>query len=521
MKRILAIWLPDWPIQRLASARPELRDEIIILQQATARGGYVAACSSLARQLGIRENLPIAEATALAFRRKRRRKSNAPPFHLEDYDPHEDRLALEKLAGWCHQYSPFVGLEELHPPETLLLDVTGLAPLFGGEQMLLEQVERGFQRLHLTARMALADSVGAAWAIAHYGCRNRDASETQVTAAGENCMAIQPLPLAALRLPATIVETLGRLGLQTIGEILLLPRAELQPRFGTILLDRVDQALGESQEIIQAVKPPPEFTAEWFLEYPLEQRAAIHQLIERLIDRLTNRLASAGEGFLRIVCELHAPPLSPVSFEIGLLQPTIDQRHLLELIRIQMEQVRLPGPVNRILVRVLQHARLRWRQQGLFDSAERKSDAPQVATLVDRLANRLGRQAVVRCVLQSDAQPEMAFRREPLIGSGTRKKRPSSTRSSLAPLDRPLHLLDEPTPIPVLATVPEGPPVRFHFRDRDYSVGRHWGPERIETGWWRRRGVQRDYYRVETQTGHRFWLFRQIQGNWFLHGVFD
>lgn len=496
------------------TARPELRDQVVILQRATARGSHVVACSSLARQFGICEKLPVAEATALTFRKKRKRKSNAPPFHLGDHDPHEDRLALEKLAGWCHQYSPYVGLEEADPPETLLLDVTGLAPLFGGEQLLLEQVERGFRRLQLTARMALADSVGAAWAIAHYGCQSPDAT-------GENGVAIPLLPLAALRLPAAIIETLGRLGLQRIGELLLLPRVELEARFGKILLDRIDQALGKSQELIEAVQPPPEFIAEWLLEYPLEQRDAIQQLIERLIEQLTNRLASAGEGTLRLVCELHSPPLPAVSCEIGLLQPTIDKRHLLELIEIQLERVQLARPVSRIVVRVLQHAQLRWRQQGLFDSEERKGDAPQVAALVDRLANRLGRQAVIRCLLHSDAQPEMAFRSEPLIGREPGKRKSPVNRLPLAPLDRPLHLLAEPTPIPVMATVPEGPPARFHFRGHDYSVARHWGPERIETGWWRRRGVQRDYYRVETKAGHRFWLFRQIQGNWFLHGVFD
>jgi protein ImuB len=49
-----------------------------------------------------------------------------------------------------------------------------------------------------------------------------------------------------------------------------------------------------------------------------------------------------------------------------------------------------------------------------------------------------------------------------------------------------------------------------------------WGPERIETGWWRGQAVGRDYYRVETTDGRRFWIFRNLEDNrWFLHGVFD
>ena len=125
------------------------------------------------------------------------------------------------------------------------------------------------------------------------------------------------------------------------------------------------------------------------------------------------------------------------------------------------------------------------------------------------------------CMLQSDAQPELAYREEPLVDQPSRQRRTHPTRSFLSPLDRPLHLLSEPLAIQVMAVAPAGPPIRFRYRDQDCQVARHWGPERIETGWWRRRGVQRDYFRVETKSGQRFWLFRQMRtGDWFLHGEF-
>ena len=68
---------------------------------------------------------------------------------------------------------------------------------------------------------------------------------------------------------------------------------------------------------------------------------------------------------------------------------------------------------------------------------------------------------------------------------------------------------------------PDGPPAQLMFGNRAYRVIRFWGPERIETGWWRGRSVRRDYYRLEIESGHWLWVFHQLADNtWFLHGTF-
>jgi protein ImuB len=90
------------------------------------------------------------------------------------------------------------------------------------------------------------------------------------------------------------------------------------------------------------------------------------------------------------------------------------------------------------------------------------------------------------------------------------------------PAARPLCLKPRPAPIEVISVVPDGPPIRFRWHATEHIVERSWGPERIDTGWWRGPHVERDYYRVETTTGQRFWLFRQNDtGKWFLHGTFE
>jgi protein ImuB len=145
----------------------------------------------------------------------------------------------------------------------------------------------------------------------------------------------------------------------------------------------------------------------------------------------------------------------------------------------------------------------------------------------------------------NDPQPERSWRYIPLTGQHrprsqraasaarrrqTKKQTPSGTVSptrsfrqkETTAASRPLRVHSPPLPLEVIAVIPDGPPVRFTLQNRQYVIARHWGPERIETGWWRGHSVRRDYYRVEATSGHRFWLFRQLDhGEWFLHGEFE
>jgi protein ImuB len=154
-------------------------------------------------------------------------------------------------------------------------------------------------------------------------------------------------------------------------------------------------------------------------------------------------------------------------------------------------------------------------QPELFEPSHSESRR-QVGLLVDRLSSRLGSEAVVRAVPKAAAQPELAFWYEPLAGVSRR-----TTKQRWKSLPRPLRLESEPIPLEVLSVVPNGPPIQFQFHGQ-HRVAHAWGPERIQTGWWRGRSVQRDYYRIETTSGRRFWLFRCLSDRkWFLHGAFD
>ena len=456
--------------------------------------------------------MPLAEATALAG------------AHIEEHDPSADRATLAQLAAWCEQFSPIVGLEE---PDNLLLDVTGLGPLFGGEHILAEQIVRAFHRRGLAIQLTIADTVGAAWALAHYGKLFPiivPPDKTQEALAG--------LPIAALRLSDEAIEILSELGIEQIAQLLALPRDALASRFDPQLLTRLNQAIGVVPEAIVSHRPPPEFTAQAQLEYPTANREALDHILSQLLAQVTRSLRERQQGVIQLECHFQCEAGQPIRIHVGLFRASADAKHLLGLTRTKLDRLALPAPITAAKFSVLTSAPLTSWQPSLFDDQSQREGRRQTALLVDRLSSRLGCQSVVRAVPQPDAQPEFAFRYEPLTGVAPKKRGRESnfrhspahlpTRSPAHILPRPLRLEPEPIPLEVLSVVPSGPPIQFRQQGRWHRIAQTWGPERIQTGWWRGRYVQRDYYRVETTAGTRFWLFRRLaDGKWFLHGVFD
>jgi protein ImuB len=275
----------------------------------------------------------------------------------------------------------------------------------------------------------------------------------------------------------------------------------------------------------------------------------VEACVEQLIGRVAKTLIECGRGAIRLDCRLDCRPAGCVDLRVGLFRPTASARHLTELARMQLERISLPGPVQAISVVAALTAAVAQRQEELFsDDGEKVSGTfcrdgpsgashkrcltpfPHLAVLVDRLSSRMGRQSVLHARLLADAQPELAYRYDPLLetrGWGeTRTRRRGDTetggRGDKVLLPRPLRLCREPIPLAPLVGLPDGPPRVFRSRGREHRVAYAWGPERIETGWWRGEPIARDYYRVETLAGQRFWLFRRLDdGRWFVHGMFE
>ncbi len=490
------------------------------------------------------------------------------------HEPQEDLDQLCMLAEQAQQFSPIVGIETLdkkvwagrtlHQPECLLLDVTGLAGHFGGEQGLLEKVADWLYSQNYFGCMAIASTIGAAWALANYSTRRppkplNPPSNIPDTIAGQPdrdtdplksstfpsqfCIAdtqssnecLDRLPISGLRLELETVRILRRLGIDTIGQLQQLPRAGIATRLGQALLDRWDQLIGQKPESIIGLHQLPEWQIEHTLDHPTEQWDAIGELIRRMMANLAGRLLARSQGAMRIVCRLDLVESPSLILQLGLFRPTADAEHLQTLLLGQLEQQLRLQPESslwRLSIQATLTAPLTWYQADLFDG-DAAENRHQMARLIDNLSGRLGRRQVLSAKVLREPQPEDACSVKPMTGrrvdgteEGTLKKlstrlaRRRAEPSVEDPMRRPSRLLMPPVPIAVVAD--QGMPGQFEYQRQRFQIFQHWGPERLESGWWRGPSIRRDYFRVESEHGAWWWIFRDLQsGNWFLHGIFD
>jgi protein ImuB len=504
---------PRWPVQRFRHARPALSQQTLVLHAAGRRGQIVMACSPGASRAGVLPGMPLAEAKALL-----------PEAHFAAHEPRADREALGRLAEWCQQFSPDVAVDEAEQPASLFLDVTGSGVFFGSEQVLARKVVDDLGRYGYWARVAIADTVGAARALAHHVGRPTQSAAPGpviVPPAGQEA-ALRPLPVEALRLSPAVTQMLHRLDMRRVGQLLDLPRAALPSRFGKEILLRIDQALGRVPELLTPVPIPEPVEASWSFEPTTDDRQVIVALCEHLLEQIMERLRSRLRGIRRLECSLRTSGGETMPVSVGLLQPSASVPHLIGLVRLHCERLRIDGEVSTLVVRVPEMVPLEFAQAQLFEDEPEKERWRAFPGLIEQLSNRLGEKAVLRPRVLPDAQPECACRFDPWLGQdvSAASKANDSAENKEVPL-RPSCLKYQPVAVRVVSPAPDGPPLRFVWQEQCHVIAHSWGPERIETGWWRGCDIHRDYYLVESTVGRRFWLFRALRdGNWFLHGTF-
>jgi len=425
---------------------------------------------------------------------------------VHEADPAGDAVALRRLAEWCVRYAPLVADD---PPDGLWIDVTGSTHLHGGETRLLRDLLRRLHAQGLAVRAAVADTPAVAHAVARFGGGG-------VVPSGAAVMA--DFPIDALRLPAGMLADLRLMGFERVGPLAKAARAPLVRRFGPLLAARLDQAAGRLFEPIMPIVPPALIQARLAFVEPLLTAEAFSTVIGRLVEIVCGELERAGLGARRLDLLFERVDGTVQAIRIGTARPGRNARHLGRMLNERLERVD-PGlgvEAMRLIVAAADPVKL--EQVSLVEPA-----APDIAPLVDRLANRLGEARIYRIApLESDV-PERSVRlipaMSPVIGGWP------------ADLPRPVRLLDPPQPVEAMALLPDHPPIAFTWRRVRHRVRHADGPERIAGEWWKRDREWisvRDYFRVEDEDGRRFWLFRRGNGSdadtgdmrWFLHGFF-
>ena len=502
------------------------------------RGPVLWAVNREAAARGLRCGMRLADARALLAGLVTARADAAA-----------DRRGLERLALWCNRFTPWCVVdgggdgdgEEGGGDGGLLLDISGCAHLFGGEAALMDEIAARLAGLGIENRLGLADTPGAAWALARFGAADDGRADARIAAPGEARTAIADLPVEALRLAAEDAHLLRRLGLTTVGAVDGLPRASLARRFpsrerGAAVLARLDRALGRQAEPLAPLTPPPACLERLALPEPLIDRAGLDAVLARLMPGLTAALERDGLGVRRLALWCYRVDGGVVRRAVATARAIRDGDHLLRLFRETLETVDPGFGIDCAALHAERVEPLAPAQLSLTGDRRRQGG---VDLLVDRLLARLGDGAVCRLEPVARHRPETAERavapgREPVPWS----EAPEAAEAPEKP-PRPFRLFDRPEPIDVMAEVPDGPPLLFTWRRVRRRVMRAAGPERIEPEWWAvagggsRNEAVRDYYRIEDADGRRYWLYRAgLYGDpaagagngdsprWYVHGLY-
>ena len=551
-KRILSIWFPRLAAERVRRRRGDALPAPLAVVGDRNGAQVLVSLSPEAEAQGLALGQPLRDATAIC-----------PGVLTVPADPLGEAQFLQGLRRWAGRFSPWVAEE---PPAGLMIDLRGSAHLFGGEEAVLARVAEDCESLGLTLRAAIADTPGAAWALARYArtgvapVRSGDAIDQEARATrsraakrrgwerggatprpvpmrgaevaviappGRPYEALSDLPLAALRLAPDVVERLMRLGLRRVGEIMGLPRAALARRFGADVLKRLDQALGMEPEPVSPARPPMHFAVRLTLPDPIGLRSDVEAALDRLLPPFCDKLRAKGRGVRRVALQAFRADGGVAAVEVGLARAADSPDRIRPLLHLKLDQIDAGFGIDCLRLEALAtEAVSALQHRGQIEVTERAMGRAKPVSsqglddLIGRLGARLGTEAVLRLhpaeshVPAKAAQVVMAAWSQPHEGPWP-----------VPPGPRPL-IMFRPEPV----DAPETPeiPARFRWRRREFAVRMAAGPERLQPEWWFEdpdwRGGMRDYWRVEAEGGMRLWLFYgqggAVADRWYCEGVF-
>ena len=457
----------------------------------------LASVDEAAERLGLARGMTVTHAQSLI-----------PDLPVVNATMEEDEAGLLRLALWCVKYSPLVTPD---PPDGVFVDVAGSAHLFQGEGPLLHDLCTRLAGDGITGRAAIADTPGCAWAVARF-------SDANIISPGRASEAIASLPVASLRLSAETVSSLHEVGIERIAQLASKPRASLSLRFGAEVLLRLDQALGSQQEVLHPLVPPEVPRVELRFAEPVGDPEDLKRIIDKLCDKLCVELETRGIGARRLDLVFMRVDNIAQAARIGLARSYREPKHLAKLLADRLVVIDPGFGIETATLTASWVEALTEKQTVGRHIAPDGSDV-DVSQLVDTLGVRLGQNKVFRLSPVESALPERSTKRIAALHPAQPLEWPKN-------LPRPARLFAQPEKVEAVAELPDHPPRLFIWRNVRHRVAKADGPERIHGEWWVNESetqLVRDYYRVETLDGSRYWLFRDAPtehgGSWWLHGV--
>ncbi|RZK41851.1 MAG: DNA polymerase Y family protein [Pedobacter sp.] len=497
MKRYVSIWFPNLLTDWMAIKNPELKDTTYVFIAPKAGKIMITAVSKKAEMQGILPNTPLADAKALI-----------PDIKTFDDQPGLTEKLLIKIGKWCIRFAPFVAIDA---PNGLILNSSGCAHLWGKEENYLNTILQRLQESGYCCRAAFSDTIGTSWAVARYG------TSSPIIKVNEQYNALLNLPPAALRLDEVTILKLHKLGLNKIGKFIQMPRSVLRRRFGEAFLLKLGQALGTEEEVIKPLIITPPYQERLPCLEPIRTRSAIEIAIQKLLEMLCFRLANEGMGLRFATLKGYRIDGKTTQIQIGTNQATHQTNHLFKLFELKISTIAPALGIELFTLTANKVEAVNIHQESLWNNKPGLKDK-SLAHLLDKLAGKIGAQAIRRYLPDAHHWPERSLR--PALSLNEQSE---SYWQSTNP--RPIELLSKPERVQVTAPIPDYPPMNFRYKDELHIIQKADGPERIEREWWMEKGEHRDYYVLEDEKGQRYWVFRsghyhEDKSTWYLHGFF-
>jgi protein ImuB len=495
-RRFVSIWFRQLMIDWFSLQQPKLREQALVLRVSSHGRMIITGANDKARAAGITTGMVLADGRAVV-----------PDLQVLDDKPEIPSRLLKKLGEWCIRFTPSAAV---NPPDGLLLDVTGCSHLWGGDQNYVNEITKKLSARGYNVRVAIADTIGAAWGTARF------AKGSLVVAKGAHINAMLSLPPEALRIKHEITERLHKLGLHRIDQFMNMPRSSLRKRFGQPFLDRIDQAMGQQEEIITPIQPIEPYQERLPCMEPIVTATGIEIALVQLLNILCERLHREQKGLRASVFKCYRVDGKIEQIDIVTNRPSCSVKHLFKLFALKIQTIE-PDLGIELFVLEAPVVEDHLPEQEKFLEGSKGLEDVKLSELIDRLAGRVGNEAIHRYLPDEHYWPERSFK----PASTLIEKPTTAWRDKL----RPLQILSPPERIEVMAPIPDYPPMQFTHRNKIHKVIKADGPERIEQEWWLQQGQHRDYYNVENEEGCRYWIFRLGHYNdksykWFLHGFF-
>lgn len=547
-RRILSLWFPRMGAERLLRQERMVEEMPFAVVRDTGQMQIISSLNVMAERKGLSRGQPFRDATAMC-----------PDLITRAQNEQLEARFLTSLRRWAGKFSPWVAEE---PPNALVVDLTGCAHLFGGEGPLVTQVEEDCADLGLSVHIGIADTKGAAWALARYAgqplgmTRTGDAIDQEAHATrsravkrrnwekggapprlvttrssagriappGQTRQALAALPVAALRLEDHVITALGRLGLRRVEDLLNQPRAAVARRFGKGTVYRMDQAMGSAPEPVSPAKADMHFACRLTLPDPIGLEGDVLAALDKLLPRLGAALKAKGQGVRTLRLEAYRTDQTMEWVEAGLARPSYDPDRMQPLLAQKVKDIDAGFGIDILRVIAAQVEPVYAHQhRGQLEvsraNMERRTQDTGLDDLIGKLGARIDMDQITRLHPGDSHIPEKAAQVMSAAWSEAAMDWPNPPRP------RPLlYFAPEPVQAPETPHVPS----TFKWRGQRHETSCAEGPERIAPEWWLAerawRTGTRDYWQVVTKAGDRLWLYYAHGGaasaGWFCQGRF-